>query len=127
MSGNECGPPLSVMQEAEGLVNGARAAAYGHPQENFNRICSLWNAYLSGKYGADGYLYINEQDHAIMMILVKVARLQESPTHRDSLVDICGYAGTYEKLLQRELDDEAELEVAYTKLARAILEDGDCD
>lgn len=93
--------PQSVMIEAEGLVNGARAQAYGHPMENFGRICRLWNAYLDGKYGAVHH-HINAHDHAIMMILVKIARLQETPDHRDSLVDICGYAGTYEKLLQRE-------------------------
>jgi hypothetical protein len=28
----------------------------------------------------------------IMMILVKIGRLMHSPTHRDSLVDIAGYA-----------------------------------
>jgi Domain of unknown function (DUF6378) len=31
------------------------------------------------------------------MILLKVARLANDPTHRDSLVDICGYAATIER------------------------------
>lgn len=106
----------SVMVEAEGLVNGERAAAYGHPKENFERICLLWNAYLQGcddRYGDA----ITEKDHAIMMILVKIARLQETPDHRDSLVDICGYAGTYEKLLQREAEELAAKDAAYEQYA----------
>lgn len=94
----------TVMQEAQELVFGARAAAYGHPKENFERICALWNAYLAGKPSEwyDNGCQIDAKDHAIMMILVKIARLQQTPDHRDSLVDICGYVGTYEKLLRRE-------------------------
>lgn len=107
----------SVMIEAEGLVNGARAAAYGHPMENFKRICALWNAYLQGKYGHDGY-WINEEDHAILMILVKIARLEETPNHRDSLVDICGYAGTYEKVMIRRDLENAAMNAAYALLAQ---------
>lgn len=108
----------SVMTEAQGLVNGARAAAYGHPKENFQRICWLWNAYLMGRpCGQCGP--IDEKDHAIMMILVKIARLQETPDHRDSLVDICGYAGTYEKLLQRDVEDQEKRDAEYALLALA--------
>lgn len=108
----------SVMVEAQGLVNGARAQAYGHPKENFDRICALWNAYLRGR--PDPMANINNKDHAILMILVKVARLLESPNHRDSLVDICGYAGTYEKLIVREEAEEAERDALYAALALAM-------
>lgn len=41
---------------------------------------------------------LTEQDHAVMMILVKIARLQHSPEHRDSAVDIAGYTATIERL-----------------------------
>lgn len=90
----------SVLMEAENIVNGPRRAAYGHPRENFGRICDLWNAYLRGRPGGAA-APITPEDHALMMVLLKVARLQESPEHRDSVVDICGYAGTYEFLLER--------------------------
>lgn len=113
---------MSVMTEAEGLVNGARAAAYGHPMENFQRICWLWNAYLRGRsVGSSGE--ITTEDHAIMMILVKVARLQETPDHRDSLVDICGYAGTYEKLVARRAENDAKRDLAYALYAQDNEED----
>lgn len=125
MNENVLGPNVirqSVMMEAEGLVNGARAAAYGHPKENFERICLLWNAYLMGRpCGQCGP--IDEKDHAIMMLLVKIARLQETPDHRDSLVDICGYVGTYEKLLQREQEDALLKDAQYEELAVSLAEE----
>ncbi len=93
-------PCRSVLMEAEELVNGARGAIYGHPRENFQRICDLWNAYLDGRPGGQA-TPISAEDHAIMMILVKVARLQQTPEHRDSQVDIAGYIATYEKLGER--------------------------
>lgn len=114
----------SVMEEAQEIVNGERASSYGHPKTNFDRICCLWDSYLRGRPdGAGGY--ITSKDHAILMILVKIARLQESPNHRDSLVDICGYAGTYEKLIQKEEEDDANLTAAYVKLARAIQDESE--
>lgn len=109
----------TVMEEAQELVYGARAAAYGHPKDNFERICLLWNAYLEGR-PYDRGPEISEKDHAILMILVKIARLQETPDHRDSLVDICGYVGTYEKLLQREAEDEKRRQQGYTLLAQDL-------
>lgn len=100
--------PFSVMQEAEGLVNGARAAAYGHPMENFTRIIALWQAYLDNREGGRE-APLTCQDHAIMMVAVKIARLMETPEHRDSAVDICGYMGTIEKLWARAQDERSAL------------------
>lgn len=86
----------SVLMEAEEIVNGARRGAYGHPENNFGRIADLWNAYLRGK--PDGPMPITPQDTALLMVLMKIARLLETPVHRDSVVDICGYAATVEML-----------------------------
>lgn len=86
----------SVLMEAEEIVNGARRGAYGHPENNFGRIANLWNAYLAGKPVCA--MPITPQDVALLMVLMKVARLLETPTHRDSAVDICGYAATLEML-----------------------------
>jgi hypothetical protein len=89
----------SVLMEAEEVVNGPRRKEYGHPRDNFNRIVSLWNAYLQGR--PDPQAPISAEDHALCMILLKIARLQETPGHRDSLVDIAGYAATYEYLMEK--------------------------
>lgn len=85
-----------VLQEARRIINGKRDTDYGTPENNFARIAALWTAYLEGKPG--GPLPITPQDTAQMMILLKVARLIATPGHRDSVVDLAGYAGTIEKL-----------------------------
>lgn len=92
-------PPPSVLEEALGIVNGARRNAYGHPENNFGRIADLWNAYLNGKPA--GPMPITQIDVSLLMVLMKVARLIETPTHRDSAVDIAGYAATLEMLWER--------------------------
>lgn len=86
----------SILLEAEEVVNGPRRAAYGHPSVNFGRITALWNAWLDVRVAGP----LRAEDHAAMMILLKLARLAETPDHRDSLVDIAGYAATWELLAQ---------------------------
>lgn len=73
-----------ILAEAERLINGDRNESYGSAQESFTRIADLWGAYRGEVYGM--------WDVALMMILVKVSRLAESPEHLDSWVDIPGYA-----------------------------------
>jgi hypothetical protein len=91
-------PQRSILVEADDLINGARQKAYDHPKDNFLRTANLWNALLVDKLVDDAR--ITEEEVALLMILVKMARLQASPDHRDSLVDIAGYAGTYEKVIE---------------------------
>lgn len=91
--------PKTILDEASEIVTGARRKAYGHPENNFGRIAALWNNYLDLK--PNGRESITPQDVALMMILMKVARLMESPDHRDSLVDLAGYAATIEMLWQQ--------------------------
>lgn len=90
----------SILEEAQGLIHGVRNKSYGHPRDNFRNIALLWNAYLDGK------TEISELDHAVLMILVKVARLKNDGYHRDSVVDIAGYAGTIERLQEPLLASE---------------------
>lgn len=74
----------AVLQDAAALVNGDRQADYGSPRQNFGRIARLWSAYLGTEITAPQVTH--------MMALVKLARLRHSPGHRDSSVDLCGYA-----------------------------------
>jgi hypothetical protein len=78
----------SVAAIADKLVNTDRQAAYGHPYDNHKRIADLWNAYINGRKVAGP---LTPQDVATLMILLKVARL-ENGYHRDSVIDMCGYA-----------------------------------
>ena len=76
----------AVIEAATQAVMSDRNADYAPPEENFRRIADLWNVYLEGRSEVTPY------DTAIMMVLVKVARIQASPHLVDHLVDIAGYA-----------------------------------
>lgn len=89
----------SVLKEAHAIIYGDREKTYGHPSKNLNAIASMWNAYMSNRT-ADREL--NAKDVSAMMILVKVARLANSPDHRDSIVDICGYSALIERCDESE-------------------------
>ena len=78
---------LDVLEEAKDLIYGQRADDYGDAQSNFQRMADLVNPIIRK---ADGNL--TATDMALVMIQVKIARLQESPDHEDSWVDIAGYA-----------------------------------
>lgn len=80
----------NILREAEAAVFGPREGGYGHPARNFQRTADLWNGYLSALGHFDVDLSVLDVSH--MMILLKMARLMETPTHRDSHVDIAGYA-----------------------------------
>lgn len=72
------------------IFDEAREQDYGNKQRNFERIAKMWGAFL----GID----ISPKQVALMMILVKVSRLAHNQTHRDSYIDLIGYAGIGEGL-----------------------------
>jgi hypothetical protein len=86
----------SLLEEAETIINGNRRQTYGEPEQNFERIALLWNAWLSITEQRDA---IEPREVALMMTLVKLARLAETPDHRDSIVDMIGYAACYGELV----------------------------
>lgn len=61
-----------------------RHHSYGPPEENLTLIAKRWSSTL----GHD----ITPQQVALCMLDVKIARLIHDPGHRDSLMDIAGYA-----------------------------------
>lgn len=85
-----------VLGEAQRIVAGARRAAYGPPEDNFRRISDLWNTHL---INTGRPAIFEPRDVATFMILMKMARLAETPDHRDSIVDIIGYAACYAEMV----------------------------
>lgn len=80
-----------IADEAKRIVTGARRGAYGTPERNFDRIAAFWTAYAKAK----GWpIEFAAGDVSPMMRLMKEARLVETPDHKDSFVDIIGYALT---------------------------------
>ena len=74
-----------------------RGSNYGHPLDNFSRIAVLHSCVADCDHPAIR--------HALEQILVKVARLVQSPTHLDSVIDVAGYAKTIAMILDKEEQD----------------------
>lgn len=73
-----------ILQKAEACVCGHREQEYGSPENNFQTIADLWRAYK----GVD----FTSVDVAMMMALLKIARIQSGTATEDSFVDLAGYA-----------------------------------
>jgi len=83
----------NILQEAHKVIYGDREKTYGRPDKNLTVIARMWDAYLGRPYGT-----LSPLDVCNMMVLLKTARLANDPTHRDSLIDICGYAALSERV-----------------------------
>ena len=86
-----------LLAEAAATTDGPRAQSYGSPSVNLGqRTADLMDAYLRHRDSP-----VDGRDVCILQILVKVARLIESPAHKDSWLDIAAYsAAGYEITLQ---------------------------
>lgn len=84
-----------VLDAASKAVNVSRLSVYGTPEENFARIARLWNVHLinRGIVAPDTEdVPLSCADVAMMLTLLKVARLCNEESHLDSWTDIAGYA-----------------------------------
>lgn len=82
-----------VLDQAQKCVCGDREEQYGSPENNFDTIASLWNRYLRAALGDSEYhVVLSGSDVAVMMILLKVARIASGNGKTDNWVDIAGYA-----------------------------------
>lgn len=100
-------PQKNVLQEAEGLIFGEREGDYGHPKINLQNIAVLWSSFLDARPGgsgrdADDCHNLTESEVAILMLLLKVARMIPAASYngikRDSVVDAAGYLGLIERV-----------------------------
>lgn len=71
-----------LITEAQNLLY-QRGLQYGEPTANHIRIAQLWSAYLGRG--------IDPHEVAICMALVKISRLAEQATHKDSYEDTIAY------------------------------------
>lgn len=84
------GEPETALQEAQRLVYGDRAKAYGHPIEDYTRTGRMWGAIL-------GLPDIDPRICCLMMAAVKISREVNAPK-RDNRVDLAGYAECAERV-----------------------------
>lgn len=114
-----------ILHEAAQLITGDRQKDYGPPEENFKRIAEFWTTHLRKKLNFQAE--ITARDVAELMILLKVARMAESPTE-DSYKDAAGYAGIGAEIAEaeRELARQTEILVApggWSMLKEAVEEE----
>lgn len=81
----------SILAEAERCVCAERETQYGSPEDNFKAIALLWNAYMVSRRDS-AIRILDAQDVAIMMALLKIARIASGQPKADNYVDLCGYA-----------------------------------
>ena len=78
----------SLLFDAEEAVNQDRNETYDEPTIDLNRIAGAWSWYLNAR----NHEYLDGHDVAAMMILLKLSRTIGSPEHRDSWLDVAGWA-----------------------------------
>ena len=72
-----------VLDTAKQYVTKDRAADHGDMEDNFQRIAEFWSVHLDQ--------LIDAHDVAVMMTLLKVARIKSNPYHMDNFIDGAGY------------------------------------
>lgn len=94
---NRCAEVLSKALE---LTGGDRAKTHGDKRQNHQNIADLWNAYLGGSRKVSDNIQVGvlerpltPQDVAVMMCLLKIARMKSGTFNLDNFIDLAGYAG----------------------------------
>jgi len=72
-----------LLKEAEKVL-GNRGKYYGSPHHLFENVAKRWSLTL----GKD----VSVEQVVMCMIDLKLARLNNSPAHSDSMIDVAGYA-----------------------------------
>ena len=74
----------TILTNAKILVTTDRAAEHGDALDNFRTTAAYWNAHL----GVD---WIEPHDVAIMMAMLKMARIRQNDENIENYEDACGY------------------------------------
>lgn len=88
----------SVLQDAANIVDKDREQTYGDPGRNVRTIAALWTEWLRARGALAEGANVSTDDVCAMMVMLKLARLANDPTHRDSQVDACGYLRLMERI-----------------------------
>ncbi len=94
-----------ILDAAKKCVCGEREHDYGTPEDSFDTIGLLWGVYLRAAHPDFAKVVaingITAKDVAVMMALLKVARIANGNTP-DSYVDLAGYAACAGEIATRQ-------------------------
>tara|TARA_R100000935_G_scaffold49911_2_gene75564 strand:- start:412 stop:687 length:276 start_codon:yes stop_codon:yes gene_type:complete len=85
-----------VLDLAKKYITKDRNSTHGDMEDNFTLIAEYWGLHLE--------FHINAHDVAVMMTLLKLARLKSNPQNSENWVDGCGYLGCGGELAIKEDD-----------------------
>lgn len=81
-----------ILDAAKKIVTGEREKQYGSPEDNFAVIARFWEVYLNQRcVDAMSGFVLNPDDVAMLMALMKIARIMTGTFKGDSYIDACGY------------------------------------
>lgn len=106
-----------VLNAARRCVCGQREQDYGNPEDNFRTIAHFWNDYLGAAHPElnledvarcmEVPEIITPKDVAVMMGLLKVARIATGTGTEDCFIDLAGYAACAGEIATRtQVKDE---------------------
>lgn len=92
--GAESHTRAEILDAAKQCVCQDRNIQYGTPEDCFNLIACFWSDYLRITYFGDDedYSIVDAKDVAVMMVLLKIARVAVGASKSDNWIDIAGYA-----------------------------------
>ena len=77
-----------ILSKASEIVTKDRNDQYGSPEDNFKIIGEFWSTYLGPRIESG----IDAEDVAVMMALLKIARISTGKPNADNFVDLAGYS-----------------------------------
>jgi len=80
----------SILEEADELINGPRAAAYGEPGAHFTQVAKVWSGLIQHKLKQD--VELEASDVCFLMASLKIVR-ETNRKKRDNRRDAAGYIG----------------------------------
>jgi len=83
-----------ILRMAAEAVSGDRDETHDEPEDNFASIALFWSIYTECP--------LNRQDVAVMMALLKIARIKSGHGSIDNFVDLAGYAACGGEMYAKE-------------------------
>ena len=87
---------VEILDAAKKIVTGDREKQYGKPEDNFAVIAEFWTTYIGNP--------ISSEDVAIMMALLKIARIRSGNYKADSFIDGVGYLSLGGEISARNME-----------------------
>lgn len=106
-----------TLEKAIACVCGQREQDYGSPEDNFRIIAQLWTAYAGHPF--------DSKDVAMMMALLKIARIASGTATEDSFVDLAGYAACGAEIATKEKNSSEKAPSDFGKIWKSIMEEAD--